>query len=293
MTNYAIDQAVLSAKQGDRAAARAQLSQVVRREPDNIRAWYLLSQVVEDPAQAKYCLEMVVKLDPSNEQAIHRLAAVVAGQQPIKAPAQPVKAPVQKKPKAAKKSWWFEIIASILILMMLGVLVFMYFWFNQKEPEGPVLGSRANPIPYGETAYLVRSHEDIRMNYDVKVIASARGPNVWKIVYNANQFNDPARPGTEFIMVKVQVNHTGQDNSSLDLNYLDFGIISRGQVFSYQDASVCCTSLIGYPELQANILSGGSTEGWIFGLVYVDDPSPQLVLGRNQVSEGVFFALTK
>lgn len=71
-----IKQAVTQAKTGNKAGAKQILSQVVKKEPGNTRAWYLLSQVVESKEQAIYCLKKVLEVDPANEQAIKRLNSI-------------------------------------------------------------------------------------------------------------------------------------------------------------------------------------------------------------------------
>jgi hypothetical protein len=73
-TEEAIQEAIRQAKAGNKAGAKQLLSQVVRQEPDNARAWYLLSQAVQSKEQAIYCLERVLKFQPDNAQAKERLA---------------------------------------------------------------------------------------------------------------------------------------------------------------------------------------------------------------------------
>ena len=68
-----IQQAIQCAKSGDNNQAARMITQVVRSEPDNARAWYLLSQVVEEKERAIYCLERVLAIQPDNIQAKERL----------------------------------------------------------------------------------------------------------------------------------------------------------------------------------------------------------------------------
>jgi endonuclease YncB( thermonuclease family) len=75
-----VEKAISASKAGDKPAAREILSQVVREEPENARAWYLLSQVVEEPAQAISCLEKALSLAPDNERVKQRLESLRAGQ---------------------------------------------------------------------------------------------------------------------------------------------------------------------------------------------------------------------
>jgi len=66
-------EAILAAKEGDKDSAREILSQIVRNDPLNARAWYLLSQVVDDNEKAIFCLEQVLKIDPGHSQTIKRI----------------------------------------------------------------------------------------------------------------------------------------------------------------------------------------------------------------------------
>ncbi len=90
-------QAIDAYRSGDKVTARRILSQVVRQEPGNARAWYLLSQVVDQSDQAVFCLKKVLEIDPSNGQALERLERL----QPP--PARPVPpAPTKPCPNCGK-----------------------------------------------------------------------------------------------------------------------------------------------------------------------------------------------
>jgi len=65
-----IQQAIAIVKAGNLPAARALLSKVVMQDPGNARAWYLLSQVVENNEQAIYCLKRVLIIQPDNQLAL-------------------------------------------------------------------------------------------------------------------------------------------------------------------------------------------------------------------------------
>jgi hypothetical protein len=71
-----IQQAIEAGKAGDKEGAKRLLSQVVRQDPQNARAWYLLSQTVDTTEQAIYCVEKVLEIDPINELAIKRLRSL-------------------------------------------------------------------------------------------------------------------------------------------------------------------------------------------------------------------------
>jgi hypothetical protein len=81
-----IQQAISEVKSGNKDAARKILSKVVVQEPNNARAWYLLSQVVDKPERAIYCLERVLKFEPNNVQAKGRLQNLITSLPKISLP---------------------------------------------------------------------------------------------------------------------------------------------------------------------------------------------------------------
>lgn len=68
-----IEHAIAEAKAGNKAGARRLLAQVIRQEPRNVQAWYLLSRLVEEKEQVIYCLERALKITPDSPQAKARL----------------------------------------------------------------------------------------------------------------------------------------------------------------------------------------------------------------------------
>ena len=73
-TEDIVQRAIKAAKSGNRAEARKWLSQAIKAEPNNARAWYLFSQVSDSEEQAVYCLNQVLKIQPDNAQAKERLS---------------------------------------------------------------------------------------------------------------------------------------------------------------------------------------------------------------------------
>ncbi len=60
---------IAEAKAGNREAARAYLTQVLRREPGKESAWLWLASVARSRREAIACLERVLKINPDNQQA--------------------------------------------------------------------------------------------------------------------------------------------------------------------------------------------------------------------------------
>lgn len=68
-----VEQAQAAARSGDRIAARDFLARAVTLDPGSARAWFLLSQVVDDIDTAIDCLERAGTIEPYNEQINRRL----------------------------------------------------------------------------------------------------------------------------------------------------------------------------------------------------------------------------
>lgn len=61
---------------GNKSQARALLAQAVQQDPNHARAWFLLSQTVENDEEALDCLRRVEALQPGNRQVRARIAAL-------------------------------------------------------------------------------------------------------------------------------------------------------------------------------------------------------------------------
>lgn len=65
---------LIRAGKGDKA--RAQLVDLLRAQPDNAQAWYLLSFVLDDPQRKQYALMQALKFQPDFERARDRLRSL-------------------------------------------------------------------------------------------------------------------------------------------------------------------------------------------------------------------------
>jgi hypothetical protein len=73
-----LQQAIQSIKTDDKATGKRLLAQILRAEPDNVRAWLWMSGVVDTDAQRRDCLLRVLALDPENATARAGLARLSA-----------------------------------------------------------------------------------------------------------------------------------------------------------------------------------------------------------------------
>lgn len=139
----------------------------------------------------------------------------------------------------------------------------------------PSLGTIRNPVPLGQKLSL--SQGGIvgigGAEFDVSVLSVIRGQDAWNKIYSANQFNDPAPDGMEYIIAEIQVNHTGNDSQIIEMNSIYWKTVSNKRYFDGFTSMVCCLS----PSLDISLGSGGEGIG-ILGLpIFVNDDNPMLV----------------
>lgn len=115
----------------------------------------------------------------------------------------------------------------------------------------PVQGmSRGNPFPLDA---LVEAP-----NWDVQVLEVIRGEDAWTQIQAANRFNEPPPEGMEYLLVRVKATSTYSDADSHGISGSDFAV-TGDQLQRYSRAFVVTMD----PELDADLFSGGETEGWI------------------------------
>lgn len=153
----------------------------------------------------------------------------------------------------------------------------------------PDTGTSTNPYNLGETVNMIQGG---KLEFDLTVEEVIRGDQAWAIIKRANQFNDPAPDGMEYVIVKVLAEYTGKDQGTLALEKTDWKIVTNGRAIDYFDLpSVCCLTN-EFDNIK--ILAGGKAEGIMAWPVAIDDQNPMLVIGMDSDGDGgVFFALAQ
>lgn len=82
-----LKKAVTLIRGGKMAKARPSLVALLRREPNNAQAWYLLSFTLEDPQKQQYAIQRALLADPDFEKARTRLQALREEGAPASQPA--------------------------------------------------------------------------------------------------------------------------------------------------------------------------------------------------------------
>lgn len=141
---------------------------------------------------------------------------------------------------------------------------------NTPEPTPtptplPIGLSRSNPYP--------RSELVAAPNWDIQVLDVIRGEEAWTMIQSANQFNDPAPEGMEYVLISIHAKSTYDDSEEHSIGRSDFNL-TGDNLISYGPASV----VVPDPELDGRVFTGGEAEGWVPFLVAQGEGNLILVL---------------
>ena len=117
------------------------------------------------------------------------------------------------------------------------------------EPNG--LGEeRSDPAPLGETV--------ITDEWEFTILEVVRGNEALAMAQQANQFNDPPEPGTEYVAIKVRVRNIDTQDSPEDVSDSFFKTVDDTNV-EYDLPSVVDPD----PALDISLYPDGEYEGWV------------------------------
>ena len=123
--NASIQEAIQKTNSGDLQSAQVILANVLRQEPRNARAWYLLSQVIGDRNREIDCLKKVLEIEPNSQQARARLQKLQQGNIPTQPkPAIPSVQPIPKN-KKTNALWIFLILGLGIVALCLVVYTYI------------------------------------------------------------------------------------------------------------------------------------------------------------------------
>ncbi len=115
-----IQKAIVAARSGNKIEAKKYLADALQNDNRDIRAWYLLSQVIEKYEQKIYCLEKVLEIQPDNLQARQRLQELkelTPQELPEVMQAQPSRTAVIEKKGKSNKLWtWIGALGLVAII---------------------------------------------------------------------------------------------------------------------------------------------------------------------------------
>jgi hypothetical protein len=128
--------------------------------------------------------------------------------------------------------------------------------------------SRSQPFPYSEVAS--------PPGWDVQVVETVRGADAWQAIKAANQFNEPAPEGMEYLLLRLHVTCTYDDSEEHQISEGDFKTTGDRYV-RYSSPSIVAPE----PALDATMLSSGETEGW--GVYQVAQGEGNLILIHEEM----------
>jgi len=142
---------------------------------------------------------------------------------------------------------------------------------EEEVVEKPV-GTRSNPLPFGETISVKENIYDDSFNsyesaLDITLLELIRGEAAWGIIEKENMFNEPAADGFEYVLIKVKgfLKVSETDDDSLYFSNMNFNFVSNeGEVYEWGSAVIP-------NELSKELYNGGTGEGFIVNQVKIGD----------------------
>ncbi|MFC5401319.1 DUF4352 domain-containing protein [Cohnella soli] len=149
-------------------------------------------------------------------------------------------------------------------------------------PASPGL-SRSNPASVGSTVTFGKKDYSDDYQVTLKVEAVIRGAEAWKLIQEANQFNDEPEAGYEYVLAKINagVSKNAKGDSQVLISKYDFTLVSSSGKDYVRRATV-----LPDPELDAKLYVGASDSGWVSFQVKTDDANPLIAFGRSYDGKG-------
>ena len=95
-------------------------------------------------------------------------------------------------------------------------------------------------------------------NWDIQVLETVRGDAAWQAIQSANQFNEPAAEGMEYLLVKIHAKCTYADSEEHSISGADFKV-TGDRLIVYTQSYVVDPE----PSLDAQLYAEGEAEGWV------------------------------
>ena len=148
-----------------------------------------------------------------------------------------------------------------------------------KATATPVYGSDGNPVRLGDTLEIpgVFGGHEQEISFTVQEVVW--GEEASTRVRQANSFNNPAPPGVEYVLIRLEVAvREGGDLYPWEAHTLDFDILSVGQVFT-EPLEHGLMALAPDPDFRYTaVFPGERAEGWLVRLIKEGDSSPLLIV---------------
>jgi len=149
-------------------------------------------------------------------------------------------------------------------------------------PTPNKIATYSNPASMNEQIQI--DYTDLFDTYSAKITVEdiIRGSEAWSMVQNANMFNDPAKDGYEYIVIKIKFELLDiPDGKVFNLSSYDFKLVSANGK-EYDNSTV----VDPVPSLDSKLYKGASNEGYTVFEVEQTDVKPVIAFGRNYDGTG-------
>lgn len=183
----ALKRAAALIKQGEKGQASQVLRGLLREDPRNVEAWWMLSYTFDSPEKAVQALERAVALDPAHEASNKRLAKLT-GTVNTAAPAATPKRKAKPQAQEAQDGYWEKLethekkkksssgaagdvaamlfsnvqmirLVVVVVLLMGGGIWGLFLGLSEKDAQGQ---TPIDVVRAFEVAYWVEDHETMR-----------------------------------------------------------------------------------------------------------------------------------
>ena len=104
----------------------------------------------------------------------------------------------------------------------------------------------------------LKTEKIISEDWEWSIVDVIRGDDAWKMVQEANQYNDPPAEGFEYIAIKIHVRYIGTEDGGASIDGLFFRTTGSANIL-HDAPSVVDPS----PQLDIWLYPGGEYEGWV------------------------------
>lgn len=122
-------------------------------------------------------------------------------------------------------------------------------------PANPAGSTKDNPLPFGQSLVTPDGIE-------ISMTGLVEGESAWKIVEEANMFNDEPEAGSKYVLINLTVKNISSAKEPRNIGSGDFALVgSSNKIFNTFDKVITLNSSGTYSKLDASLYHGGSDSG--------------------------------
>lgn len=129
---------------------------------------------------------------------------------------------------------------------------------NTSQPTEVPPAATAEPMGMGRSNPYPMSEVVAAPNWEIQVLEVMRGEEAWQAIQTANQFNEPAAEGLEYLLVRLRAKCLYEDSDEHMIGSSDVRV-TGDRLTQYSAGGVVAPE----PPLDAQLYKDGETEGWV------------------------------